>query len=126
MSNQIPELLARWATKRPNECRFTTTPNGDYYQMGDYKFWFSHGELCTEHSSNWNSFSGQPALDWLRGVVERAIEAAGIDYEYRFIAQIGISIPKHKVIIFNAKRGVIRDEKTVALLTAYVEWMEAQ
>lgn len=121
----IPELLQRWATKQPTVCKETVNALfPTVYTIGEYEFWLISSGLVAQHLNY--VVSGQPALDWLTGCVMRAIEAQELDYEHRYISQIGIAIPKHKVTIFNLKRGILRDDKIMALLTAYVEYLETQ
>lgn len=139
----IPELLQRWAKKQPEVCQVETNEDGDIYKIGEYSFWDNlEGGISACHDATYKLvtsqesynvidftglfYRGQPALDWLEGCVRRCIEAQELDYEHRYISQIGIAIPKHKVTIFNLKRSILRDDKIMAFLTAYVEYLETQ
>ncbi len=124
----IASLLARWSAKRPEECRQT-----DYwFYIGEYRFHIEQDTLSACYDVNAAEFVsviGQPALDWLRGSVERAIEAAGLDYEYRFIAASGSAtlLPRHRVTILSGnQQRVLGLDKIEALLTSYVEYLEGQ
>ena len=115
----ISQLLQRWSAKRPNECQQT-----DYwFYIGEYRFHFSDGVLFACHDNSpavFVSVSGQAALDWLDGAVRRAIETAGLYLETNSWGQT-----RYQVRIDDG-HTVIAESLLIALLTAYVQWMEGQ
>lgn len=66
MINKLKQLSER----HPDMCRFTTTPNGDYYAIGEYEFWESRGDLLATRDGDYSVITGQPALDWLAGALK--------------------------------------------------------
>lgn len=108
MPNELFTLLKRWHIAQPDICRYKSYPfSPNWYLIGDYEFAIDTetGELV----ASWGigvTVRGQPALDWLEGVTRRAIAEARLYWlvEYRPIGHSSI----------------------VALLTAFVQWMEAK
>jgi hypothetical protein len=120
----IASLLTRWAKRRPNECWQT---DKGAWAIGDYTFVVSPdtGILSAYHEQTGNRWvTGQPALDWLRGAVERAIRSSSgvcsIDTTW--------ASGQLEVIINGASIDgyALRRDDTEALLQSYVEYLEGQ
>lgn len=120
----IDQLIARWAVKQPEVCRPSGILSGFSvrYQIGEYEFYEHpvYGFSAVTIPSRYNMLSGQPALDWLTGCVIRAIEASGK------LVYISSTHNGGSAVSIGERETVYGDTHIVALLTAYVEYLEAQ
>ena len=118
----IPELLARWHAKQPLPRSFGR------YVIGDYEFGVNSNDgiyavcgVCV--------VIGQPALDWLRGAVEREIDKAGLDVRTE-IDNRRNQDSKYIACIYNNTAVPLTRYSAVgiveALLTAWVSYLEAK
>lgn len=129
------ELIERWHKVAAGECHKETNEDGDIYHIGEYCFWENlDNEITVIHNKTYNFvtkqkdydlnhssglfYRGQPALDWLRGCVERAIEARGKLWHVNASHEGGNTawIGEGNVIYANSA--------VEALLIAYLEYLE--
>lgn len=114
MINQLAEL----AELAPDICQRIESPNGDYYLIGNYRFWFVRDELVAQ--SNIEMYKGQPALDWLQCALQRMIVMRGWYLEVRYWP------PRQKWEAEVANRRVWGDTPTETLLATLLAALREQ
>lgn len=131
MTNEttIPALLQRWSEVQPEVCvqniagpTSSKFPAPLTYTIGEYIFWMEPEPLGFFAMHLGQAVTGRPALDWLRGAVEAAIEASPGKCKLQLFGDLGWAA----TVGYPSGDTVFYESAAVALLTAFVEWAEGQ
>lgn len=121
MHNKLPTLLAELSERAPDVCKSLA----GCYEIGVYRFWIGGYDELYAVVFDDNSYAvGQPALDWLQGALQRAIEARG----WYFLIERWPDEARVKLVLLPSgqQRHADAPHTTVALLAALVAALKSE